>query len=148
MDGNENTVVSLEEAMGMAQESGLDLVQVGGNQERAVCKVMDYNKFLYEQHKREKKNRSKNKQELKEVRLSDGTAENDLKVKAKNISRILKEGDKVQIVITYKGRMVSFISRGLDKLKDIEKLIEQAHIVDKAPKIEGNRVYMVLSPKR
>lgn len=147
-NGQANAIVSCAEALKIAEDSGLDLVQVGGNQTRAVCKVIDYSKFIYEQHKKEKKNNSKNRQALKEIRIGDSTAENDLKIKAKAISRILKEGDKVKATITYKGRLISFISRGLDRLNALEKIVEQDHVIDQKPKFEGNKVYMILSPKK
>lgn len=142
-----NLTVSRDEALNMANEQGLDLVQLSENGDSAVCKIMSYSKYLYDQKKKEKHN-NKIKQELKEVRLSDGIAENDIKTKVKNVTRILSEGDKVKVTITYKGRLVSFITRGIDKLKDFEALIDIDHTIDRQPKIEGNRVYMILSPKK
>ncbi len=146
-DGNKN--VSLEEALDMAQENNVDLVQMGTNGNVAVCKLIDYSKFCYEQKKREKTlKKNSNKQELKEIRFNDAIAANDLSIKAKSAGRILSEGDKVKVTITYKGRMVAFIKRGIDKLNEFESLIEVNHTIDKEPKIEGNRVYMILSPKK
>ena len=107
---------------------------------------MDYNKFLYEQKKKEKSN-NKAKQETKEIRLSDTIAENDIKTKAKNVSRMLHDGDKVRVVIIYKGRQISFIRRGIEKLNNFDTYIEAAHSIDREPRIEGNRVFMVLAPK-
>lgn len=136
------------EAISLADSQGIDLVQLSTNKGQAVCKLMDYKKYLYDQKKREHQNSSKNKQELKEVRMNDGTAENDLKTKAKTVSRILHEGDKVKVMVTYKGRMIRLAEeRGIDKLNAFETLVEEPHIIDAKPKIEGNRVYMILSPK-
>lgn len=131
----------------MALEQDLDLVQLSKNGDTAICKIMSYSKYLYDQKKKEKHS-NKTKQELKEVRLSDSIAENDIKVKAKTVCRILNEGDKVKVTITYKGRLVSFIGRGIDKLKEFEKLIDVDYTMDRQPKIEGNRVYMILSPSK
>lgn len=139
--------MSLESALNLARDEELDLVQVSSKDGVAICKIMDYRKFLYSQKKKDKIN-AHNKQELKEIRLSDTIATNDLKVKAKNVDRLLGEGDKVKVVITYKGRSIAFINRGIEKLDSFEQLIEYAHTVDRAPKIEGNRVYMVVSPKK
>lgn len=140
-----NLKTTRDEALNMAYEQGMDLVQLSLNGDIAVCKIMSYSKFLYDQKKKEK-HVNKVKQELKEVRLSDSIAENDIKTKVKTACRILSEGDKVKVTITYKGRLVSFISRGIDKLKAFEALIDIDHTIDRQPKIEGNRVYMILSP--
>lgn len=141
-----NLEVSIDEALDMADERGVDLVQVGKNGDKAVCKLIDYKKFLYDQKKREKNN-NKNKQELKEIRFGPAISGNDLEIKAKAASRILSEGDKVKVSITYKGRMISFIGSGVGKLNEFSTFIEGNFTVDKEPKIEGNRVYMILSPK-
>lgn len=146
-ESGEPITVSLDVALGMANEQELDLVQMSTNGDIAICKIMNYSKYLYDQKKKEKQH-TKPKQELKEVRISDGIADNDLKTKANNVCRILDEGDKVKVTITYKGRAMSFINRGVDKLNNFEKMIEFSHTVDRQPKIEGNRVYMVLSPKK
>ena len=146
-DAGKPVEMSIAEALKMADENETDLVQMSEKDGVAVCKLMNYSKFIYEQHKKEKAN-AKAKQELKEVRISDGIADNDLKTKAKTASRIMDDGDKVKVVITYKGRSVAFIDRGIAKLEEFEKMIEKNHTVDKQPKIEGNRVYMILSPRK
>lgn len=147
LEGGEKKTVALGEALNMANEQGMDLVQLSTNNGIAVCKIINYSKFLYEQKKRGKMN-NKDKQELKEVRIGDGTAENDIKVKAKTADRLLKEGDKVKVTITYKGRMIMFIKRGLDKLSEFDGFITYPHTIDVKPKIDGNRAIMILSPKK
>lgn len=139
--------VTLEEALNMAEQQELDLVQMSSNGSLAVCKIMDYKKYEYEQKKKERKN-TKVKQELKEVRFNDGIADNDLRIKAKTANRIIEEGDKVKVTIIYKGRLISFINRGIAKLNNFETLVEPNHTVDVPPRIEGNRVYMIISPKK
>ena len=147
LEGQDKLIVFRDEAIEMAENEGVDLVQVGMNNDIPVCRLMSYKKFLYEQKKREKDNKAKSvKQDVKEVRIGDATQDNDLRTKAKTASRILSEGDKVRAVIIYKGRMMSFITRGKDKLNEFEALIDTEHTVDKVPTIEGNRVYMMLSP--
>lgn len=139
--------MTLSQAQEIADEQGLDLVQLSTDGDVAVCKLMNYDKFLYEQKKKDKLNK-KCRQELKEVRFSDVIAENDARVKAKTVERLLNEGDKVKLTIIYKGRLMKFISRGLDKVAEFEKMVNVEHTVDKQPAIEGNRVYMIISPKK
>ena len=141
-----NIELSLDDALKLAYERDIDLVQVGQNGDKAVCKLIDYKKFVYDQKKREKNN-NKVKQELKEIRFNPAISNNDLEIKAKSASRILSEGDKVKISITYKGRMISFISKGVDRLNEFTALIDGNFNIDREPKIEGNRVYMIISPK-
>ena len=138
--------MSTDEALSIARSDEMDLVQVSSKGSLAICKIMDYNKFLYEQKKKEKST-NKAKQETKEIRLSDTIAENDIKTKAKNVSRMLHDGDKVRVVIIYKGRQISFIRRGIEKLNNFDTYIEAAHSIDRESRIEGNRVFMVLAPK-
>lgn len=145
-DGNKQTM-DINAALSMADTEGLDLVQMSENNGTAVCKLMNYSKFLYDQKKKEKAN-NKGKQELKEVRMNDGTAENDLRIKAKTVSRLLKEGDKVKVSIIYKGRMIRLADqRGQERLIKFETMVEEPHNIDLKPKLDGNRVCMVLSPK-
>lgn len=146
VDGSETREMSTDEAISIARSDEMDLVQVSSKGNIAICKIMDYNKFLYEQKKKERSN-NKVKQETKEIRLSDTIAENDIKTKAKNVSRMLHDGDKVRVVIIYKGRQISFIRRGIEKLNNFDTYIEAAHSIDREPRIEGNRVFMVLAPK-
>lgn len=136
----------LAKALEIAADNDLNLVQMTED-ETPVCKLMNYQKFLYDKRKAEK-NKNKNKSELKEVKFNPSIADYDLAIKAKTASRILEEGDKVKVTITYKGRAVQFIKAGIDKLNKFETFVEHAHIVDRKPVIEGNRVYMIISPKK
>lgn len=150
--GDEGTgarVISTVEALRLADEQGLDLICVSDHGEIPVVKIGDYNKFIYEKQKKEKENKKKakmNSQELKEIQISDSIAENDLKTKAKNIDRILKEGDKVKLVIKYKGRMARYVSEGVERIEALEQMVTFKHRIDKPAKIEGNTVSMVVSP--
>lgn len=143
------TQMSLDEAIELAEESGEDVVQVGNDDEIAVVKIIDYSKYLYDKQKREKENKKKNKanaQELKQVQISDSIAEHDLQIKAKNIDRILTSGDKVKLVIKYRGRAVRLIEQGPSKLQYLANMISVKYSIESTPKIEGNRVSMVISP--
>lgn len=112
-----------------------------------VCKVMDYQKYIYNQKKHAKQAKSA-KVELKEVKFNPNIADYDMEIKARTASRILSEGDKVKVTITYKGRTIQFIKSGLEKLEKFNGLVECKHIVDKKPTIDGNRAYMIISPSK
>lgn len=107
---------------------------------------MDYEKWVYEQKKKEKANK-KPKQQTKEVKFGDATQENDLRTKAKTIDRILSDGDRVRVEIMYRGRQIAYISRGMEKMETLKSYITESYVVDKPAKIEGNKVFMVLAPK-
>lgn len=138
--------MSIDEALEIAESEGLNLVAM--NEDKVpICKLMDYSKFLYNK-KKAAKNNVKSRVELKEIKFNPNIAEYDMEIKAKNVGRILGEGDKVKITITYKGRTVAFIKSGLEKMEQFETMIEAPHNVDRKPTIEGNRVYMVVSPAK
>lgn len=139
-------IVTLDEALDIADNMGMDLVAMNDN-EVPVCKIMDYQKFQYEQRKRAKQSKA-NKAELKEVKFNPVIADYDMSIKAKTASRILSEGDKVKVTITYKGRMMQFIKTGVEKMESFESMIEYPHNIDRKPMIEGNRVYMIISPAK
>ena len=148
-EGEGAVIVKTVDALRDAEEQGLDLICINNSGDIPVVKIGDYNKFLYEKQKKEKENKKRakmNSQELKEIQISDSIAENDLKIKAKNIDRILKEGDKVKLSIRYKGRMARYVSEGVEKIEELEQLVTFKHKIDKPAKIEGNTVSMVISP--
>lgn len=141
--------MSTEAAKAEAEKQGLDLVVVNEKDGKTLVKILDYNKYKYEKAKQNKENKKKqrlNTQDLKEIQISDAIAQHDLEIKAKNIDRILSDGDKVQISIKYKGRAIRNIAQGPEKLQQLVNLVTVKHKIDKTPKIEGNRVNMVISP--
>jgi len=139
------SVMKLEDALKLAADNGLDLVQVSSNCDNVVCKIMDYNKFIYRQKKIEKNNR-KPSQELKEIRIGNYIADHDLKIKAKQVDRILGEGDKVKVTILFKGRTIRFANDGIPLLHKVLNELTSKYSFDKEPKIEGDKVYMILAP--
>lgn len=151
---NENDGIvemKLTDAVALAEKTGEDVILLNAKGDKPVVKIGDYNKFLYEKQKKEKENRKKarmNSQETKEIRISDAIAQHDLEIKAKNADRMLGDGDKVMLVIRYKGRSIRFIEDGPSKLAQLENLISTEHKIEKTPKIEGNRVYMILAPTK
>jgi len=149
---NENnglTKMKLTDAIALAESTNKDVILLSNKGEIPVVKIGDYNKFIYEKQKKEKENKKKarlNSQETKEIRISDAIAQHDLEIKAKNVDKILHNGDKVMLVIRYRGRSVKFIEEGPSKLAHLEGLITTDHKIERTPKIEGNRVYMVVAP--
>lgn len=143
------TLMSLDDAIALAEQTEEDVILVNDKGDIPIVKIGDYSKLLYEKQKREKENKKKarlNSQETKEIQIGDATAEHDLMVKAKHIDRILTEGDKVQISIKYKGRSVRFIDEGPSKLQNLANMITAAYKVEKTPRIEGNKVSMIVAP--
>lgn len=141
-------VISTQEALRMAQDQGLDLVEISPQADPPVCKIIDYNKFLYEKKKKEKEMKSKSKTaEVKEIRFTPGTDDHDFDFKAKHAEKFLKDGNKVKAYVQFKGRAIMFKERGeLVLLKFAERLAESGQ-PEGLPKLEGKRMLMVLAPK-
>jgi translation initiation factor IF-3 len=140
-------VVTRNEGLQHARRAGLDLVEVSPNAEPPVCKILDYGKYKYELQK--KKNEAKKKQkvvELKEVQLRPMIDSNDLNIKCKAIDRFLHEGNKVKIVMRFRGRELSHQEIGMGILMKIKEQFEEIAKVEHMPKLEGRQIMMVLSP--
>lgn len=143
--------ITLAEAIKLAEQTDEDVICINSKSEIPVVKIGNYEKFLYEKEKKAKENKKKARQKsqvLKEIKMGDSIAEHDMKIKAKNVSRILKEGNKVSLVITYKGRGMRLIGQGADKLYKVIEFVDTEFKIDSEPKIDGNKVYMVISPKK
>ena len=147
-DGTMAGVTSLREALNMAAEVGLDLVEISPNADPPVCKVIDYKKFLYEKKRKEKEMKSNAKQsEVKEIRFTPGTDDHDFDFKAKHAEKFLKDGNKVKAYVQFKGRAIQFKERGeLVLLKFAERLAEVGQ-PEALPKLEGKRMLLMLTPK-
>src|SRR6478735_7179653 len=141
-------VYSTMEALKIAQEQELDLVEISPTADPPVCKVIDYKKFLYEKKKKEKEMKANSKQsEVKEIRFTPGTDDHDFDFKAKHAEKFLKDGNKVKAYVQFKGRAIQFKERGeLVLLKFAERLAEVG-LPEGLPKLEGKRMLMVLAPK-
>ncbi len=137
-----------QEALRIAQQQGLDLVEISPQADPPVCKVIDYNKFLYDKKRKEKEMKAKSKSaELKEIRFTPGTDDHDFDFKARHAENFLKEGNKVKAYVQFKGRAIMFKERGeLVLLKFAERLAEFGQ-VEGLPKLEGKRMLMIISPK-
>jgi translation initiation factor IF-3 len=147
-DNVEVGVYNIQEAMRMAQDQQLDLVEISPQADPPVCKIIDYNKFLYEKKKKEKEMKAKSKTaEVKEIRFTPGTDDHDFDFKARHAESFLKEGNKVKAYVQFKGRAIMFKERGeLVLLKFAERLAEVGQ-PEGLPKLEGKRMLMIISPK-
>ncbi len=141
-------VYPTQEALRIAQEQGLDLVEISPQADPPVCKVIDYNKFLYEKKRKEKEMKAKSKSaEVKEIRFTPGTDDHDFDFKSKHAEEFLKEGNKVKAYVQFKGRAIMFKERGeLLLLKFAERLAEVGQ-PEALPKMEGKRMLIIFAPK-
>ena len=147
-DNIEVGVYPIQDALRIAQEQGLDLVEISPQADPPVCKVIDYNKFLYEKKRKEKEMKAKSKSaEVKEIRFTPGTDEHDFDFKSKHAEAFLKEGNKVKAYVQFKGRAIMFKERGeLLLLKFAERLAEVGQ-PEALPKMEGKRMLIIFAPK-
>lgn len=133
----------------MAEEAGLDLVEVSPTADPPVCRIMDYGKFVYEQHKKSHAAKRKQKQiEVKEVKFRPGTEEGDYQVKLRNVTRFLTEGDKAKITLRFRGRELLHMELGREMLKRIQTDLGELAVVESFPRLEGKQMVMLLAPKK
>ncbi len=148
-DGVNRGVVPLSEAMQIAQEADLDLVEVAPNAQPPVCRVLDYGKFLYERAKKEREARkSQAKVEVKEIRLRPKTSEHHRSFKVRDARRWLQEGKKVNVRIRFRGREITYPEIALEDLKDIAAELADVGMIERAPTMEGRTMLMTLAPQK
>ncbi len=149
MDGEAIGIVSIKEAQEVADEAGLDLVEISPNAEPPVCRIMDYGKYLFDKAKAQKEQKKKQKQiQVKEVKFRPGTDENDYQVKLRNLIRFLEDGDKAKVTLRFRGREMAHQNLGMDLLNRIKADLEEYAVVESFPKMEGRQAIMVLAPKK
>ena len=148
-DGEQLGIMSARDAQKIADEAGLDLVKIAPNAKPPVCKVIDYGKYRYEQARKEKDAKKKQKTvELKEIRLSPNIDTNDLNTKMNAARKFLSKGDKVKITLRFRGREMAHMNQSKHILDDIAESLAEEAVVEKAPKIEGRSISMVLAEKK
>jgi translation initiation factor IF-3 len=148
-DGSMIGVVPTSEARRRAEEQDLDLVLIANNPENPVCKIMDYGKFMFEQSKREKEARKNQKvTEIKELGMKLTTEDHDLNVKTKNANRFLLDGDRVKVLIKFRGREMAYQSQGYALMDRFAQACMECGQIEKAPKVEGRNMVMYLAPKK
>jgi translation initiation factor IF-3 len=146
-EGQQAGIVSIEDALRSAEESGLDLVEVAPNSSPPVCRIMDYGKFRYQQAKKTKD--AKKKQAVivvKEVKLRPKTEEHDIQYKTANIKRFLSEGNRVKVTIQFRGREIAHPGMADRVIERVLEGVEGIGIVDQRPKMEGRRMILILRP--
>ncbi|MCS5565302.1 MAG: translation initiation factor IF-3 [Methylococcales bacterium] len=148
-EGEQAGVVRLDEAKQIAYDADLDLVEISPNADPPVCRIMNYGKFRFEQNKKQQAAKKKQKQiQVKEVKFRPGTDEGDYKVKVRNLTRFLNDGDKTKITVRFRGREMVHRELGMDLLKRLEKELEELGTIEQFPKMEGRQMVMVLAPKK
>lgn len=146
-DTNENVIVSLNEALAMAEAKGLDLVEVSPNADPPVCRIMDFGKYQYQRQRRERQARKQQKTiEVKEIVLHPKTSEHHLGFKERDARRWLEDGMKVRVRIRFRGREIAHSQIGRDRLDKIAKNLGDIAVVEQPPNMEGSTMLMVLAP--
>lgn len=141
--------MSPQDAIQLALQKGLDLVEVSPNSRPPVCKIMDIGRYKYEQSKREREARKKQKTiNIKEVKLRPNIETHDFQVKTKHAIRFLQDGDKVKVTIMFRGREVSHPELGRELLARVVEMVSEYATVEKHPRLEGRNMTMFLSPKQ
>ena len=141
--------MSSRDAYQAALERHLDLVEIAPAGRPPVCKIMDYGKYRYEQQKRDKEARKKQRAfDIKEVKLRPGIEDHDFDVKLKNAVRFLEDGDKVKATIMFRGRELSHPELGEELLKKLEARLTEIAVVEKRPRLEGKNMIMIIAPKQ
>lgn len=149
MDGEQLGIVGLREALSMAEEAEIDLVEIAPQAVPPVCRLMDYGKFKYHESKKQHEARLKQKQvQVKEVKFRPGTDEGDYQVKLRNLIRFLQEGDKAKVTLRFRGREITHQELGLALLKRVEADLLEHAVVEQFPKMEGRQMVMVLGPHK
>lgn len=148
-EGEPVGIVSIAEALRMAEEADLDLVEIAPLAEPPVCRVMDIGKFKYAESKKQHEAKLKQKQvQIKEVKFRPGTDEGDYNIKLRNLIKFLADGDKTKITLRFRGREIAHQQIGMQLMERIRQDLTEHGVVEQFPKMEGRQMVMMLSPKR
>ena len=146
--GEKRGVISTEEALALAEEAGLDLVEVSPNTKPPVCKILDYGKYKYQQQKKKAEAKKKQKVvDIKEIKMRPNIDQHDYEVKGRSIKRFLEEGDKVKVTLRFRGREMAHQERGMELLQRVRGDFEDISKVEQYPKLEGRQMMMVIAPR-
>jgi translation initiation factor IF-3 len=147
--GEQKGIVPLTEALRAAEAVELDLVEIVANAEPPVCKIMDYNKHLFDLKQKQKDAKKKQHQvQVKEIKLRPGTDVGDYQIKLRNIIRFLEDGDKVKVTLRFRGREMAHQELGLKQLQKIEADVTEFGVIEQSPKMEGRQMGMLIGPKK
>ena len=148
-NGEQLGIMSAKEAYKIARDAELDLVKIAPTAKPPVCKIIDYGKYKYEQTRKEKEAKKKQRTvEIKEVRLSPNIDTNDLNTKVNNARKFISKGNKVKVTLRFRGREMAHVQQSRHILDDFAELLSDIASVEKAPKLEGRNMSMVLTEKR
>ena len=147
-EGNQLGIVPTQEALRMAKDKDLDLVEVSPNANPPVCKILDFGKYRFEQEKKLRESKKNQKVlNLKEIRMQPKIGSGDLDTKAKHVQEFLNEGDKVKITVRFRGRELAHTELGFDVLNEVLKRLTSAYNIDKPAKMDGKMMSITISPK-
>lgn len=148
-DGNQLGIMDLKEALHLADEAGVDLVNIAPTANPPVCRIVDYGKFKYEQTRKEKDAKKKQKVvEIKEIRLSPNIDTNDLNTKTQNARKFLEKGNRVKVTLRFRGREMAHMAQSKHILDDFAEALSDIAVMDKEPKVEGRSMTMFLAEKK
>jgi translation initiation factor IF-3 len=148
-EGEQVGVVPIEEALSIANEANLDLVEISPNADPPVCRIMDYGKFRFEESKKLQIAKKKQKQtQVKEIKFRPGTDIGDYKIKLRKLVSFLEEGDRTKVTLRFRGREMAHQELGLELLQRVKVDLESYGTVEQEPKMEGRLMVMVLAPKK
>jgi translation initiation factor IF-3 len=148
-DGDQVGVLTRDEALRMAEEAELDLVEIVPNSDPPVCRIMDFGKYKFELQKKANASKKKAKQqEIKELKFRPTTDDGDYNIKLRNLRRFIAEGDKVKINIRFKGREMAHTELGMDMARRLEADLKDEVIIEQMPRLEGKQMIMMVAPKK
>ncbi|WP_341679430.1 translation initiation factor IF-3 [Niveibacterium sp. SC-1] len=149
VEGEQLGIVPVRQALQMAEEAGVDLVEIAPQAKPPVCRLMDYGKYKYQEAKKAHEAKLKQKQiQVKELKFRPGTDENDYQIKFRNMVRFLEEGDKVKVTLRFRGREMAHQEFGVRLLERIKSDLGELAVVEQFPKLEGRQMIMVVAPKK
>ena len=146
--GEKRGVVNTDEAMQIAVQAGLDLVEVSTNTQPPVCKILDYGKYKYQQQKKKAEAKKKQKVvDIKEIKMRPNIDQHDYEVKSRSMKRFLEDGDKVKVTLRFRGREMAHQERGMELLHRVQDDFDEIAKVEQMPKLEGRQMMMVIAPR-
>jgi len=146
--GEKRGVVTIEEALELANEVGLDLVEISPNTQPPVCKILDFGKYKYQQQKKKAEAKKKQKVvDVKEIKMRPNIDQHDYDVKSRAIKRFIEDGDKVKVTLRFRGREMAHQERGMELLQRVQADFEELVKIEQVPKLEGKQMMMVMAPR-
>ena len=147
-EGQNRGVIPTRQALALAEEAGLDLVELSPDAKPPVCKILDYGKFKYQEQKKASEARKKQKViEIKEIKMRPMIDDHDYDVKMRSIKRFFEEGDKVKVTLRFRGREMAHMEIGMELLQKVKRDIDTIGKIEQEPKLEGRQMIMVMAPK-